>query len=435
MKRFFLIFILFFVITGTVTSQYWLTVPSPTSKTFRKCCLLDTVYGWASGDSGLIVHTSNGGADWVVQNSGIDFHSIEDIFFINQRLGWAISNDFFYEGTLILNTTNGGANWSVNRYPDSSIVFSTVYFLDSVTGFLTGYSGRVFKTTTAGSEWFECHVDTAFCSFLYLFPKNKFTFINDQTGYVCGGQIDIQGIVWRTTDAGLNWFTWCVAPEPLYGMKVFPNGKVAATGGDPDYGISFVVSSNSGDSWRYTETGFFGVGRSAAYRTPAEVWVPGSYSQKFLVNLDSGNIGSDWIQILPPQNIDLNATQFVTPTYGWTFCAYGVILKYNTAVIGIINNEPEQPEKYTLYQNYPNPFNPKTMIKFNIAEESEVNLSVYDAAGRLMVILADKKMEAGSFETEFNGTDLPSGVYFYVLTLNSKPDKVRSISKKMVLIK
>ncbi len=97
-----------------------------------------------------------------------------------------------------------------------------------------------------------------------------------------------------------------------------------------------------------------------------------------------------------------------------------------------LNNSVEigSPSKFSLLQNYPNPFNPKTRICFSIPELTYVKLSVYDITGRVVAILIDKKIESGYYEVEFNGMDLPSGIYFYVLNTERFTE-----TKKMLLIK
>lgn len=100
------------------------------------------------------------------------------------------------------------------------------------------------------------------------------------------------------------------------------------------------------------------------------------------------------------------------------------------------------PESFTLYQNYPNPFNPSTKIKFDIPlkvklETSKVKLTIYDALGKEVIILANQKLNTGSYEVEFDGTDLPSGVYFYQLVIYSDKLSHGNLieTKKMFLVK
>ena len=86
--------------------------------------------------------------------------------------------------------------------------------------------------------------------------------------------------------------------------------------------------------------------------------------------------------------------------------------------------------KYTLKQNYPNPFNPITKINFTIAKAGKVSLKVYDILGQKIKTLINRRMAKGSYSINFNGKNLPSGVYVYTLSVNEYKN-----SKKMILLK
>ncbi len=75
------------------------------------------------------------------------------------------------------------------------------------------------------------------------------------------------------------------------------------------------------------------------------------------------------------------------------------------------------PEGFKLYQNYPNPFNPVTKITFDIpshagSNNSEVRLVIYNSLGNEVATLLNSNLREGRYEVEFNGSNLPSGVYF-----------------------
>ena len=104
---------------------------------------------------------------------------------------------------------------------------------------------------------------------------------------------------------------------------------------------------------------------------------------------------------------------------------------YNSGfVIGIEPISSITPSNFMLHQNYPNPFNPTTKIKFESPKSSFVKLVVYDILGREVVKLVNEKLTAGSYETEWNASAYPSGVYFYKLTTNDFSEV-----KKMLFIK
>ena len=104
-------------------------------------------------------------------------------------------------------------------------------------------------------------------------------------------------------------------------------------------------------------------------------------------------------------------------------------LRINNSV-DVKNISSEIPSKYNLSQNYPNPFNPSTKINFSLSKAGIVSLKVFDIAGREVSELVNKNLPAGSYEAEFNGAELSSGVYFYTLKSEAFTE-----TKKMVLVK
>jgi len=93
-------------------------------------------------------------------------------------------------------------------------------------------------------------------------------------------------------------------------------------------------------------------------------------------------------------------------------------------------------KKVQLSQNFPNPFNPDTWIPYQLAEDSEGTISIYNTEGKLIRTLDLGKGKAGIYKAYWDGKDdkgqiLASGVYFYVLTTT---DGFTDI-KKMVLVK
>lgn len=102
-------------------------------------------------------------------------------------------------------------------------------------------------------------------------------------------------------------------------------------------------------------------------------------------------------------------------------------------IITSIDSDHEKlPTEFALFQNYPNPFNPTTVISWQLAVSSFVNIKVYDALGREITTLVDEYQQAGIHNSTFNihNYSLPSGVYFYQLSGGGKIQ-----TKKMILIK
>lgn len=102
----------------------------------------------------------------------------------------------------------------------------------------------------------------------------------------------------------------------------------------------------------------------------------------------------------------------------------------NGLIVGVEDETSQKPEEYSLAQNYPNPFNPVTKISYSIKEAGNVTVKIYDILGNTVEKLVDEYKPAGSYEVNFNGSSLSSGVYFYEINAGA----FRSI-KKMVLMK
>jgi len=96
----------------------------------------------------------------------------------------------------------------------------------------------------------------------------------------------------------------------------------------------------------------------------------------------------------------------------------------------IKNLTGEIPKDYSLAQSYPNPFNPLCTIKYAIPEAGRVTLRVYNILGAEVATLMNGYQDAGYKSTEFNASQLPSGIYYYRLTAGDFTD-----IKKMLLIK
>ncbi|RJP61980.1 MAG: T9SS C-terminal target domain-containing protein [Ignavibacteriales bacterium] len=86
--------------------------------------------------------------------------------------------------------------------------------------------------------------------------------------------------------------------------------------------------------------------------------------------------------------------------------------------------------KSELFQNFPNPFNPVTNINYLVENNSHVTLNIYDVLGREVETLVDKRLTPGRYTVQFDGSNLPGGLYF----CNLKTDDYIS-TKKIIFLK
>jgi hypothetical protein len=95
-----------------------------------------------------------------------------------------------------------------------------------------------------------------------------------------------------------------------------------------------------------------------------------------------------------------------------------------------VTNDEKPVYEFSLEQNYPNPFNPNTSIKYSIAADGVVNLSVYNLIGEKVATLVNEQKQAGSYDVNYDASLLSSGIYFYKLQAREFVQ-----TKKMILMK
>jgi hypothetical protein len=93
------------------------------------------------------------------------------------------------------------------------------------------------------------------------------------------------------------------------------------------------------------------------------------------------------------------------------------------------------PDVYALHQNYPNPFNPTTKIRYDLPEDANVNITIYDIMGRRVKTLINSNQTAGYWNVRWNATNnlgepVSAGMYIYMI----QAGEFRQ-TKKMVLLK
>ena len=100
------------------------------------------------------------------------------------------------------------------------------------------------------------------------------------------------------------------------------------------------------------------------------------------------------------------------------------------AISSSINQLTEIVRGYELSQNFPNPFNPATNIKFSIPNSSKVTLKIYNNNGQEVESLVNEKLNAGSYQVDWNAVNFNSGVYYYKIQAEGFIE-----TRKMLLIK
>ena len=109
----------------------------------------------------------------------------------------------------------------------------------------------------------------------------------------------------------------------------------------------------------------------------------------------------------------------------------GETLKHSPlSVTDVVVHGLSEPATYALAQNYPNPFNPTTKTQFTIVDPELPIVKVYDVLGREVSTLVNEVKEPGTHTVTFDGSNLASGVYFYLLKAGSLVE-----TKKLLLLR
>jgi hypothetical protein len=364
------------------------------------------IYATILSDSAGIVKTTDSGENWQKADNGIQLPMLGSF--------GVLEIDPKYPDTLFAGTAgisggypyksiDGGENW-FRIDPDSMYIWMPTLCGDSI--FVDGYplqngivgigidpintniiyagtafTGNFFKSTDGGTNWiaacFQAGLPTAI-----EFSKNTSTF------YVGTTWTDSFGPgIFKTTDGALTW------SNPKSGLPDSLNVDKVQVFNEDENGLVFLAGNwgDSGGGWRYKDNWEY--------------------------------IGIDGSRV---QTISLASNKLYAGSRG--------VYKMDI-VTSVPENDLLFPKNIYLYDNYPNPFNPTTKIKFTVphvetGHAPSLQLKVYDMLGNEIVTLIDEPKSPGTYEVEFNASNLSSGIYFYSLQSGNV-----KINKKMLLLK
>lgn len=257
-------------------------------------------------------------------------------------------------------------------YDSSNVVFVA----DGVTG--SGVA-KIFKSTNGGVNWLDVHTNASSSEI----PSMSNVVFDKSVMYATNWP---SGAIYKTTNYGNNWF---------------------------------LLRTNSGSGWAsdmckedptLVLTGSYG----------SSSWLSTDGGANFSTYAASGGAGAG--MIVPERGYQLNMMT-------------GALLKMNF-VYSVLTDVEENnvttivPDKFKLHQNYPNPFNPVTRIKFDLPKSNNVKIVLYDNVGRELKTLLNEFRNAGTYEINFDGSKLSTGVYYYRLTSGNISE-----TKKMILTK
>jgi photosystem II stability/assembly factor-like uncharacterized protein len=373
----------------------------------------------------IVLKTTNAGTNWFKQKEGVSTRSFLAVWFLNENTGFVAGgyNQLQYDGC-ISKTTNGGANWKDTVI--SGTEFNSLYFINANTGFAGGTilagNSPLYKTTNGGAAWFSFTVSA--------YGISDIDFINENTGWAAATTAGGEAIL-KTTDGGNN---WSIVSSLGGGISLSSidfvnanNGWISGNMGSP-YGGLLRKSTDGGVTWFQQTNHNSNIIWSLCFLNENTGWATGQ--PELLQKTTNGGI--NWNQQSTPAANWIMDVKFVNENTGWAVGSQGKIFYTSNGggSVSVQNISSEVPSSYSLKQNYPNPFNNTSNLKFQISKLGNVKIIVYDVMGREVQMLVNETLQPRIYETTFDGSMLPSGVYFYKLTSGDFSE-----TKRMLMIK
>lgn len=411
-----------------------------------------------------IYKTTDGGINWNEINYGISNLIVWDI------VSHPNNPNILFAGTEIggiYRTTNGGTNWENVKQRIFDVYALAFDPINPNIIYAGTYGEGIYKSIDNGTNWSQINIG--------LSDKKIWSIAVDPTNPMIVYTATDNNGVYKSADGGLQWVEVNYLAYGSYRILINPtNSNILYVGSYAD----IQQSSNAGSSWSdlagnfsneyivalafkegSPNTIYFGGGGinswdgtiyGGIYRMTLDgtTWyklVDKVYSTDIVINPDitseiysstrndgiycTRNSGDVWFKInngLPSLVVD---DLCISGNSVFAALRYGSVWKTNT-VTNVDNNDELISGNYFLSQNYPNPFNPTTTISYSIPKTQFVTLKIYDVLGKEVASLVNEEKLSGNYEIKFNGSSLPSGVYFYRLSAGNFTQ-----TKKLLLLK
>ncbi len=401
-----------------------------------------------------IYKSTNNGDNWFASNYYLNANAINCFGLVSSTLYCGTNSGLF-------KTTDNGVVW-FPVIPDSNGPIVKA-FINTKAGIFLGTHQGIYNSTDDGTTWnktsFTLWTNTLLLYGPYIFAgtydgifrssdygiswdsvntglKNRIiTTLLGNPPYILAGTDG--GGIYRSSNNGVTWDSSITQPTNRYILSLAKLNNILIAGGRYNNWNWKVIyrSVDDGLSWTPIQLADiishppsvhgFAVSDSTIFAaTGRGIYVSKDYGFHWY----QANDGL-WEKVLSAI-IATNTQLFVgTNSNGVWRCSLQQILD-------VAEPENEYPQYIVLYQNYPNPFNPSTKIRYSLDKNCFVTLKIYNILGEEIATLVNEIKHKGSYETNFNTNNLPSGVYLYKMT--AKPLDNTSIYnsvRKMLLLK
>ncbi len=284
----------------------WFTQTSNTARTLNGVFFLaDGRQGWAVGNAGVIIHTTDAGNTWAAQGSGTSA-TLNGVWFSGPTAGSAVGSS----GT-VLRTLDGGRVWTRQTLPSGENLMD-VCFANPDTGWAVGSSGVVLRTANGGASWTKINLTGS--------VLHSVAFAGTQDGWAVGAL----GLIYGTHDAGASWFR--VQPAITdQSLKAVWRRSVAGAWAVGDLGVAprTIVTPDS-VAWELRNAGGANQLEGVHYPTDLVGYAVGYSGAGAILRTDDGGVG--WQAQASHTSRRLNDVFFVDALRGWAVGEGGTIV-------------------------------------------------------------------------------------------------------------
>jgi hypothetical protein len=427
---------------------YWIPLTSGLTNTVVHALASSDTYLFV-GTSGGMFRSTNNGTNWTEINVGLKTTVVSSL---------ATSGDTLYAGSRggIYRSNDTGNSWSSLLMGGTSVSIAI-----SGPNLFAGSGGHLVNSFDNGASWDWLHLEECRGWIRGLAIMDSYIFAGGEAGGVCRIKHNAPGW-WTILSTG--------QPDTVVNCLVVKGKNIFAGTMDGVY-----LSTDSSKSWSAINNGltsleikaltfndthlFAGTWEGGVFRSMdnGDNWTPVNNGLtdldmlSFTVSGDnlfagtwqggvflSTNNGDSWTAVneglmesmMDPTSVVQSLAIVDSDIYAGTRGA-GVWRRPLAEMITSVENvSSELPRVFSLEQNYPNPYNSSTTIEFELPRSEHIKIEVYNSLGQKVSELINKLLPAGFHKYEFNGFNLPSGLYIYIIEAGQFQDV-----KKMLYLK
>lgn len=408
MKVFIVLFLLFSCLSEGY-SQDWTPMNLPTRGRFDDVFFISEQVGWvAGGERGRIFHTINGGMSWTFQLTSDKY--LRSIEFASPSLGFCGSLD-----STLYKTVDRGKNWtdiSSTLMPRPSGICG-LSAPDSLHIYGCGvYRSPAFiiKSSDGGDTWSYTDMSVIATRLIDIY------FLNKDTGFVTGtaNPVTDGGIILYTTNGGLNWqvrYKTGINEDMVWKIQSPDNihffGSIQAMPFSGDTRI--IKSDDQGLTWKTIQVNsFYNNVEMIGFIDSLTGWTGG---RECLFKTNDG--GQTWSHNLMPGSVSLN--RFFRVNNRTAYLSGFTVYKYQPTITNLPPfSLPSFSEHYI--QIMPNPGTGSyARLKIDFAASTFAHISLYTTDGKILAILFNGRVPAGTKIFELNLSRYAASSYFLIL--------------------